>query len=156
MLQSCHDRFRHRGRDAPSAPGPARRRVVCYDEHLKGIGEYRLYSQWHIENLFRIFKTGRRVEALRLSTREQLELALALYLIIAWRIQSMTVLGRVTAEPPCNAVLDPAEWRAVHVAIHRRPSPVTPPPLPAMLGWIARLGGHLGRKGDGPPGPQAL
>ncbi|MDG4561483.1 MAG: IS4 family transposase [Candidatus Competibacter sp.] len=56
----------------------------------------------------------------------------------------------------CDAVLDPAEWQAVYVAIHRRPPPVIPPPLPAMLGWIARLGGYLGRKSDGPPGPQAL
>ena len=29
-----------------------------------------------------------------------------------------------------------------------------PPPLPAMLGWIARLGGYLGRKSDGPPAPR--
>ena len=80
-----------------------------------------------------------------------MEPALALYLIIAWRIQSLTVLGRTTPELPCDAVLDPAEWQAVYVAIHRRPPPVIPPPLPA-----ARLGGHLGRKSDGPPGPQAL
>ncbi|MCB1794817.1 MAG: hypothetical protein KDJ70_10410 [Candidatus Competibacteraceae bacterium] len=81
---------------------------------------------------------------------------MALYLIIAWRIQYLTVLGRMTPDWPCDAVLDPVEWRAVYVAIHRRPPPVIPPPLPAMLGWIARLGGHLGRKCDGPPGPQAL
>ena len=57
---------------------------------------------------------------------------------------------------PCDAVLDPAEWRAVYVAIHHRPPPVIPPPLPTMLDRIARLGGHLGRQCDGPPGPQAL
>ncbi len=91
-------------------------------------------------------KTGCRVEALQLSTLDRLEPALALYLIIAWRIQYLTLLGRTTPELPCNAVLDPAEWQAVYVAIHHQP-------LPAMLGWIARLGGHLGRKGDGPPGP---
>ncbi len=96
------------------------------------------------------------MEALRLSTRERLEPALALYLIIAWRIQSLTLLGRTTPELPCDAVLDPAEWRAVYVAIHRPPPPVTPPPLLAMLGWIARLGGYRGRKRDGPPDPKAL
>ena len=105
---------------------------------------------------FRILKTGCRVEALPLSTLDRLEPALAVYLIIAWRIQSLTVLGRTTPDLPCDAVLDPTEWRAIYVAIHRRPPPVIPPPLPVMLGWIARLGGHLGRKCDGPPGPQAL
>ena len=66
------------------------------------------------------------------------------------------MLGRVTPTLPCDAVLDPDEWHTVYVAIHRQPPPATPPPLPAMIGWIARLGGHLGRKGDGPPGPKAL
>ncbi len=64
--------------------------------------------------------------------------------------------GRATPDLPCDAVLDPTEWRAVYVAIHRRPPPATPPPLAATLGWIARLGCQLGRKWDGPPGPQAL
>lgn len=113
-------------------------------------------TRWSIEVFFRIFKTGCRVEALQLSTLERLEPALALYLIITWRIQYLTVLGRVTPDLPCDAVLEPAEWQAVYVAIHRRPPPAAPPPLPAMLDWIARLGGYLGRKGDSPPGPQAL
>ncbi len=113
-------------------------------------------TRWSIEVFFRIFKTGCRVEALQLSTLERLEPALALYLIIAWRIQYLTVLGRVIPELPCDAVLDLAEWRAVYVAIHRQPPPPIPPSLPAMLGWIARLGGHLGRKCDGPPGPNTV
>lgn len=96
------------------------------------------------------------MEALQLSTVERLEPALALYLIIAWRIQYLTALGRAATDLPCDVVLDSAEWRAVYVAIHRHPPPALPPSLPAMLGWIARLGGHLGRKCDGPPGPQAL
>ncbi len=113
-------------------------------------------SRWIINVFFRIFKTGYWVEALQLSTLDRLEPALAVYLVIAWRIQYLAVLGRTTPELPCDAVLDPAEWQAVYVAIHHQPPPVIPPSLPAMLGWIARLGGHLGRKGDGPPGPQAL
>ncbi len=113
-------------------------------------------TRWSIEVFFRIFKTGCRVEALQLSTLERLEPALALYLIIAWRLHYLTVLGRAIPELPGDAVLDPAEWRAVYVAIHRKSPPETPPALPILLAWIARLGGHLGRKCDGPPGPQAL
>ncbi|MBK8753810.1 MAG: IS4 family transposase [Candidatus Competibacteraceae bacterium] len=113
-------------------------------------------SRWSIEVFFRIFKTGCRVEALPLSTLERLEPALALYLIIAWRIQYLTLLGRTPPDLPCDAVLDPDEWQAVYVAIHHQPPPLEPPPLPVMLRWIARLGGYLGRKHDGPPGPKAL
>ncbi|WP_312915558.1 IS4 family transposase [Candidatus Competibacter phosphatis] len=75
---------------------------------------------------------------------------------MAWRLHYLTVLGRAIPELPGDAVLDPAEWRAVYVAIHRKSPPETPPALPILLAWIARLGGHLGRKCDGPPGPQAL
>jgi hypothetical protein len=113
-------------------------------------------TRWSIEVFFRIFKTGCRVEGLQLSTLERLQPALALYLIIAWRIQYLTLLGWATPDLPGEAVLDPAEWPAVYVAIHRRPPPVTPPPLPVMLRWSAQLGGHLGRKQDGQPGPKAL
>ena len=94
------------------------------------------------------------MEALQLSTVERLEPALALYLIIAWRIQYLTALGRAATDLPCDVVLDSAEWRAVYVAIHRHPPPALSPSLPAMLGWIARLGGHLGHKCDGPPVPK--
>ncbi len=46
------------------------------------------------QGFFRILKTVCRVvETLRLSTLDRLEPALVLYLIIAWRIQHMTVLG---------------------------------------------------------------
>ena len=83
-------------------------------------------------------------------------MALALSLRLAGRSQYRTLLGRATPALPGEAVLDPAEGHAVSVASHRRPPPVTPPPLAVMLGWIARLGGHLGRKHDGPPGPNAL
>ncbi|MER2529428.1 MAG: IS4 family transposase [Candidatus Competibacter denitrificans] len=51
---------------------------------------------------------------------------------------------------------DAQDGRAVCVAIHRQPPPPIPPTLPVMLAWITRLGGYLGRKCDGPPGPQAL
>ena len=43
-------------------------------------------SRWIIKVFFRIFKTGYRVEALQLSTLDRLEPALAVYLVIAWRI----------------------------------------------------------------------
>ena len=68
-------------------------------------------TRWSIEVFFRIFKTGCRVEALQLSTLERLEPALAVYLIIAWRIQSLTLLGRTPPELPCDAVLDPANGK---------------------------------------------
>ncbi|MBK8752392.1 MAG: hypothetical protein IPL99_12425 [Candidatus Competibacteraceae bacterium] len=112
-------------------------------------------SRWSIEVFFRILKTGCRVEALPLSTLDRLEPALALY---DHRLAD-SVLDPARANPPpelpCDAVLDPAKGRP-----STSPSTTSPRrssrPAAGMLGGIARLGGHLGRKCDGPPGPKAL
>jgi hypothetical protein len=50
--------------------------------------------RWEIEVYFRIYKSGCRVERLQLEISEHLEPALALYMIIAWRIQSIVLLLR--------------------------------------------------------------
>ena len=41
--------------------------------------------------------------------------------IIAWRIPVPDPAGADPPQLPCDAVLDPAEWQAVYVAIRRRP-----------------------------------
>ena len=43
----------------------------------------------------------------------------------------------------------------VYTVVTGQPPPAQPPPLGEMVRHIAALGGYLGRKGDGPPGPKA-
>jgi Transposase Tn5 dimerisation domain len=112
--------------------------------------------RWIMEIFFRILKSGCRVEALQLETRERLERALAIYLIVAWRILALVTLGRECPELSCEVVFAPEEWQAAWiVARHERP-PSTPPTLGEMTRIVAGFGGFLGRKGDGHPGPKAL
>jgi hypothetical protein len=112
--------------------------------------------RWQIEVYFRILKSGCRVEQLQLQERDRLEVALALYMIIAWRVLYLIMLGRTLPEISCEAVLAPEEWKAVYLVTQRKKPPSQPPPLQGMLVLIATLGGFLARKGDGPPGPKAL
>ena len=112
--------------------------------------------RWEIELFFRVFKGGCEVEALQLETLERLEPALALYLIIAWRVLYLMRLGRQCPEMPCDVVFDEAEWRAVYLVTQQRQPPAQPPPLAEMIAMLASLGGHLGRKGDGPPGVKTI
>ncbi len=65
-------------------------------------------------------------------------------------------LGRECPELPCDSVLEPEEWQAVYAVVTGQPPPAEPPPLGEMVRQIASLGGYLGRKGDGPPGPKAM
>jgi hypothetical protein len=108
------------------------------------------------EIFFRILKSGGRVEALQLGTRERLERALALYLIVAWRILSLVTLGRECPELSCEGVFAPEEWQAAWIVARRERPPSTPPTLAEMTRIVAGFGGFLGRKGDGHPGPKAL
>ena len=112
--------------------------------------------RWQIEVYFRILKSGCRIEKLQLEKLERLEPALACYMIVAWRVLFLTMLGRACPEMPCDVVFDTAEWHAVYIVTERQPPPDTPPTLDQMVRMVAGLGGFLGRKSDGFPGPQTL
>lgn len=112
--------------------------------------------RWQIEVFFRILKSGCKVEELQLEHIERLEPALAFYLLIAWRVLYLTMLGRTCPELPCNVVFADEEWQAVYLVAKRQPPPQVPPSLNEMIRMVAGFGGFLNRKGDGFPGPQTL
>lgn len=112
--------------------------------------------RWQIEIYFRILKSGCKIEELQLEKLERLEPALALYMIIAWRVLYLTMLGRDCPELPCNVVFADEEWQAVYIVAKRQPPPPTTPSLDEMVRMIASFGGFLNRKRDGYPGPQTL
>ena len=87
---------------------------------------------------------------------ERLERALAIYLIIAWRILHLVTWGRDCPQLPCDVVFTPEEWQAAWIVARRSKPPATPPPLGEMVRLIAGFGGFLGRKRDGDPGPKAI
>lgn len=118
-----------------------------------------LYRQrWQIEEVHLALKSGCRIEALQFDTAERLMKMLALYLPIAVRIVQLRSLARSEPEEPCTRVLSEAEWRTLWISIHRQapPARTRPPTIRQAVLWIGRLGGHLGRKGDGMPGVRTL
>jgi hypothetical protein len=128
--------------------------VATFAEALR-VTEY-YACRWQIEIFFKILKSGCRVEKLQLETEDRLKPCLVLYMIIAWRVLYLTMLGRDCPELPCNALFTDEEWKAVWTIVKRKPTPTTPPTLAEFLQLVARLGGHLGRKRDGAPGPQTM
>jgi hypothetical protein len=116
------------------------------------------YTQrWQIEIFHKILKSGCRIEARQLESAARLRRALALDLIVAWRILALSRQGRLTPDQSCASVLSEAEWKILYCSIHPGKSvPVQPPRMDEAVQWIARLGGFLGRKGDAFPGPITL
>jgi len=111
--------------------------------------------RWRIEDWHRVLKSGCRIEDLAHHSAERLERAIAINLVIAWRIMLMTLLGRACPELPAEVLLSDIEVTVLSAfAKQNRIKP------PANLGdavrLVARLGGYLGRKNDPPPGHQIM
>jgi hypothetical protein len=128
--------------------------IDTVDDVLQVINYYK--CRWQIEIFFRILKSGCKVEESQLHTAERFEPYLALNLIVSWRIMYLMMLGRECPDLPCDVAFDDDEWQVVYATVKKQPPPPEPPPMKVMVGMIASLGGWLGRKCDGEPGPKAM
>lgn len=112
--------------------------------------------RWQIEIYFRVLKSGCKVEESQLEKAERFKPYLALCMIVAWRVLYVMMLGRECPELPCDVVFDQDEWQAVYAVVKEEPPPKAPPSMGTMVVLIAMLGGYMGRKCDGEPGPKAV
>ena len=129
-----------------TTPQAARRIVTLY------------LRRWDIEVFHRVLKSGCRVEAIQLKGHQAVLNSLILYAIIAWRILYLTHLGRQCPELPCGVVFEESEWKATCTVASagKKRGPLREPTLGEFIALVAKFGGHLGRRGDKPPGAQAL
>jgi hypothetical protein len=110
-----------------------------------------------IEVYHHTLKSGCLIEERQFGSATGLINCLAVDLIVAWRILYMTRLGREVPDLPCTAVFTDDEWQSLHKFTHpNTPLPAKPPSLAQLIRMLARLGGHIGRKSDGPPGVESL
>jgi hypothetical protein len=112
--------------------------------------------RWEMEVFFRVLKQGCQIEQLRLQTDQRLLNAIAIYLIIAWRVHLITMAGRAYPEVSCEVVFEPREWHTIYTMQHHHRPPQAPPVLHDMVRSLAQLGGFLARKGDGEPGIKSI
>jgi len=145
--------------DPPEGEDPVRwvlltsKPVETFEEACRMVKLY--LRRWDIEVFHRVLKTGCRVEQIQLKTAEALIKALMIYSVIAWRILYLTHLGRHSPELPCGTVFSEGEWKAT-CAVVKRPAIAGEPTIGEFIKIVGKLGGHLGRKSDGPPGPQSI
>jgi hypothetical protein len=118
----------------------------------------RNYSlRWLIERYHFTLKSGCGIEDSQLRQADRLERLLALYCIVAWRLLWMTYAARSDGDKPCTPTFSSVEWQALWAYHHQgQPLPNAAPTLREAVLWTAKLGGFLGRKGDGDPGPKVL
>jgi len=110
-------------------------------------------SRWLVEDYHQCLKSGCAVERRDLEERERIERLLGFLAIVAVRLLQLRQEARIEPEQPATQV---APAVAVHlVAARLKQDPVQ---MTASQFWrgVARLGGFLGRRGDGEPGWKTL
>jgi hypothetical protein len=109
--------------------------------------------RWLIERFHYVLKSGTKIEELQLHKASSLQKAIHVYSIAAMRIMQLVYQSRQTPDVSCEVVLTKEQWAVLYILTHKTATlPANPPSLGEAVKWIGRLGGHLGRKLDGPPG----
>ena len=99
-----------------------------------------------------MLKQGCQIEKLRLENDHRLLNAIGIYLIVCWRIHSITMQSRTFPDVPCDVLFSEQEWKTIYLMQTREKPPEMPPDLRTVTRMLAQLGGFLARKGDGEPG----
>lgn len=138
--------------DAPACVKPVEWRLLTnraaatLEQASELIDWYR--ARWETEIYCNALKNGCEVKELQLSPIDRLERALALFMVVAWRVAYLMRKWRIC--PDVNAALffDTDEIRGAYL-LAKLKMPTTPPPLNEVVRLIAQIGGFLGRIGDG-------
>lgn len=126
--------------------------VTSVKQALKCIGWY--CRRWRIEEWHRVLKSGCNILDHQNQTAEALLRAIAIDAVIAWRIMLLSLLGREVPELPCDILFDRYECRVLELLSKKKTESKLS--LGEAITLIARLGGYLNRKCDGPPGFETL
>ena len=87
--------------------------------------------RWRIEDWHRVLKSGCRIETLQHKTAERLKRAIAINLVIAWRIMLMTLLGRECPDLPAEVLFSDPEIEVLQAYAKKKA-------LPENL-WVASV-----------------
>lgn len=111
-------------------------------------------ARWEIGILFEVLKNAWRVEALQLGSIDKLERALALFMVVAWRIAYLMRSGHTCPDLDAALFFDPDETHGAYLLNFQ--DVLDKPWLNDVLRLAARPGGFLGRKSDGEPGVKTI
>lgn len=76
--------------------------------------------RWRIEDWHRVLKSGCNIDSLAHETAERMRRAIAINLVIGWRIMLMTLLGREMPELPAEILFSDVELRTLHAYAKKR------------------------------------
>jgi hypothetical protein len=108
-------------------------------------------SRWKVETDHKVLKSGCHAEQARLHTATRLTNLLAVLCVVGWRVFWLTMVKRAVPDSAPEMALSRAEIDVLD-RMAGGPPPVAEQTVSHYLLQIAKLGGHLARAKDPPPG----
>lgn len=127
--------------------------VNCKADAIEKLEWYAL--RWKIEMFHKVLKSGCKAEESKLRTADRLANLIAMMCILAWRVLWLTMVNRTAPELPAKLVFTVTEMKLLEHLVPAEDGP-TKRTVGRFLTLLARLGGHLNRKRDAPPGNMVL
>lgn len=117
----------------------------------------RIYkSRWHIEDYFKVLKTGYQVDEIYLhSSKQAIENLLIMASVSACRLYWIVYVGRNKDCMMANQLFESFEWKALYVYFGEK-IPKECPKLSEILLKIARMGGYKSTSKNAPPGLKTM
>ena len=123
--------------------------VETFDDAWAVISYYE--SRWLVEEFHKALKTGCATESRQLKTASRLEAFVGLTSVVAIRLLQLKSMARTDPEVPAQRVV-PRVWLHMLKLARKNLTRVHDLTVGQFYREVAKLGGFLGRKGDGDPG----
>ena len=126
--------------------------VNTFEDAWQVVEDYE--NRWMVEEYHKVIKSGCSIEKHALRTSERLEPLIGLISVIGTRLFQLKLIGR--NQPEAKAATHvPASWVKC-LKLARPKSKIAGMSVYEFFRDLAKLGGFLGRKGDGEPGWQTI
>jgi Transposase DNA-binding/Transposase Tn5 dimerisation domain len=125
--------------------------VTCCQDAWQRADWYR--ARWVVEEYHQCLKTGCRIQERQMQSADRLIRLLGMLSALAVRLLQLRDLARTTPERRAQEVIDPDMLALMATRAAQSPATLT---VGDFWTEVARMGGYLARKGDGPPGWKTL
>jgi hypothetical protein len=123
--------------------------ITSFDDAWTVIHYYEL--RWLVEEYHKALKTGCSTESRQLKTAGRLEAFVGLTSVVAIRLLQLKSIARTKPDTPAQKVV-PRVWLRMLKLARKNLTRVHDLTVGQFYREVAKLGGFLGRKGDGEPG----
>jgi len=126
------------------------------DEDLKAVIDG-YTKRWMVELFFKTLKSGLKVEGMKYRKLKGYLAAFAVSSVVAWRIEYLKTAARNDPQASCSKYCSQHEWISVVTFLEKKkPDLQNPPTISEFVLMVARLGGYINKKAQGPPGSRTI